>query len=156
MAREAEELRQPGPVIEREVRIEARPEIVFELLTDSEQYARWKGRKASLDPRPGGQFRAEINDQAVAVGEYVELDPPRRVVFTWGWEGHPLVPPGSSTVEITLTPDGDGTLLRLLHRGLPAGEVEQHTHGWDLYLSRLVEVGAGKDPGPDPNSGASA
>jgi uncharacterized protein YndB with AHSA1/START domain len=139
-------------VIEREVRIEASPEIVYELLTDSEQYSRWKGRAAKLDARPGGEFRAEINDVAVAVGEYVELDPPRRVVFTWGWEGSPAVPPGSSTVEITLEPDGNATVLRLVHRGLPASEVEQHAHGWDHYLSRLVTVGAGGDPGPDPNA----
>ena len=154
MASEAERMQGAGPAIEREVRIEASPETVFEMFTDPEQYVRWKGRKASLDPRPGGEFRAEINDQACAVGEFVEVDPPRRVVFTWGWEGHPLVPPGSSTVEVTLTPDGDGTLLRLVHRDLPAGEVEQHTDGWDLYLSRLAMVGRGEDPGPDPNVGS--
>jgi Activator of Hsp90 ATPase homolog 1-like protein len=54
---------------------------------------------------------------------------------------------------VTLQPDGSGTLLRLVHRGLPAGEVEQHAHGWDLYLGRLVTAGAGGDPGPDPNAG---
>jgi len=153
VADEAERLQQGGDAIEREVRIAASPEIVFEMLTDPEQYVRWKGRKAWLDARPGGEFKVEINDQATAVGEYVEVDPPRRVVFTWGWEGHPVVPPGSSTVEVTLEPDGEGTLLRLVHRDLPAAEAEQHTEGWDMYLSRLVTVGAGGDPGPDPNLG---
>lgn len=153
MADEAERLQQGGDVIEREVRIEAAPETVFELLTDPEQYVRWKGRKAWLDATPGGEFKVEINDQATAVGEYVEVDPPRRVVFTWGWDGHPVVPPGSSTVEITLTPDGEGTVLRLVHRDLPAAEAEQHAQGWDMYLSRMVTVGAGADPGPDPNLG---
>jgi len=153
VAGEAEREEQGGGAIEREVRIEASPETVFDLLTDPEQYVRWKGRKAWLDVAPGGEFKVEVNDQATAVGEYVEVDPPRRVVFTWGWEGHPVVPPGASTVEITLTPDGDGTVLRLVHHGLPPAEVEQHTQGWDLYLSRLVTVGAGRDPGPDPNLG---
>jgi uncharacterized protein YndB with AHSA1/START domain len=156
VADEAERLQQGGDVIEREIRIEASPETVFELLTEQEQYVRWKGRNARLDARPGGEFWVEINDQAKAVGEYVEVDPPRRVVFTWGWEGNDAVPPGSSTVEVTLEPDGAGTILRLLHRGLPAPAVAGHSHGWDLYLSRLVEVGAGKDPGPDPNSGSSS
>ena len=153
MSRNAEEVPEPGPVIEREVRIEARPETVFELFTDPEQYVRWKGRAAKLDPRPGGEFRAEVNDQAVAVGEFVEVDPPRRVVFTWGWEGNEAVPPGSSTVEVTMEPDGEGTMLRLVHRGLPAPAVADHTHGWDHYLARLAVVGAGGDPGPDPNVG---
>ena len=153
MADEAERVGETGGVIEREVRIAASPEIVFELLTDAEQYVRWKGRKARLDARPGGEFWVEISDVAIAAGEYVEVDPPRRVVFTWGWEGNDAVPPGSSTVEVTLEADGDGTILRLLHRDLPEPAVADHAHGWDLYLSRLIEVGAGKDPGPDPNSG---
>ena len=89
----------------------------------------------------------------MARGEFVEIDPPRRVVFTWGWEGMDAVPPGSSTVEVTFEPDGDATILRLVHRGLPsAEEVQQHSHGWDMYLGRLVVAGAGGDPGPDPNA----
>ncbi|MFN2543753.1 MAG: SRPBCC domain-containing protein [Actinomycetota bacterium] len=150
MAREAERM-EAGPAIEREVRIEASPDIVFELLTDPEQYVRWKGRAARLDARAGGEFRVEINDQATAVGEYLEVDPPNRVVFTWGWQGNDAVPPGSSTVEITLEPDGDATILRLVHSGLPAPAVGEHTQGWDHYLGRLVKVGAGRDPGPDPH-----
>src|SRR5947207_2616651 len=100
-------------VIEREVRIAAPPETVFEFFVDPEKYVRWKGRMAWLDPRPGGEYRVAINDQAVAKGAFVEIDPPRRVVFTWGWEGTDAVPPGSSTVEVTLEPDGEGTILRL-------------------------------------------
>src|SRR5207244_3392015 len=63
VADEAERLQQGGDVIEREVRIEAAPDTVFELLTDPEQYVRWKGRKAWLDATPGGEFKVEINDQ---------------------------------------------------------------------------------------------
>jgi uncharacterized protein YndB with AHSA1/START domain len=88
----------------------------------------------------------------VARGEFREIDPPRRVVFTWGWEGHPAVPPGSSTVEIDLAPDGEGTLLRLTHRRLPDEEIEQHAHGWDHFLPRLATAAPGGDPGPDPMS----
>ena len=141
-------------VIEREVRIEAPPEVVFEFFVDPEKYVRWKGRMAWLDPRPGGEYRVAINDMAVAKGEFVEIDPPRRVVFTWGWEGTDAVPPGSSTVEVTLVPDGDGTLLRLVHRGLPQAAVGEHTQGWDHFLERLVVSAAGGDPGPDPHSGS--
>jgi uncharacterized protein YndB with AHSA1/START domain len=115
----------------------------------------WKGSKAELDPRPGGTYRVEINDQATVRGEYVEIDPPTRVVFTWGWEGQEsgehAVAPGSSRVEVDLTPDGDGTIVRLRHLDLPEQSREIHGQGWDLYLSRLAQAAAGEHPGPDPN-----
>lgn len=136
-------------VAEHEVRIEASPETVFEFFTDPEKMNRWKGSTAVLDPRPGGVYRVDVSPNDVAVGEYVELDPPRRVVFTWGWEGSEHVPPGSSTVEVTLTPDGDGTIVRLVHRGLPEAAVPEHAEGWKHFLPRLVVAAAGGDPGPD-------
>ena len=71
-------------VVEREIRIAARPETVFEFFVDPQKICQWKGRKAELDPRPGGIYRVEINDEAIARGEYVEIDSPSRVVFTWG------------------------------------------------------------------------
>lgn len=144
-------------VVEREVRIAARPETVFAFFTDPDKMIQWKGRKAELDPRPGGIYRVDISGRVVARGEYVEVDPPHRVVFTWGWEGaeaegEHAVPPGSSRVEVSLEPDGDGTLVRLRHLGLPEEALEIHGQGWDLYLGRLVVAGAGGDPGPDPSA----
>jgi uncharacterized protein YndB with AHSA1/START domain len=140
-------------VIEREIRIAASPETVFDYFVDPDKMVQWKGRHAELDPRPGGLYRVDINDQAVARGEYVEIDAPSRVVFTWGWEGtsNP-VPPGSSRVEISLQPDGDGTIVRLRHLDLPEAEREIHAHGWDHYLSRLAQAAEGKDPGTDPHA----
>ena len=90
-----------------------------------------------------------------ASGEFVEVDPPRRLVYTWGWEpgadGPNPVPPGSSTVEIELVPEGDGTLLRFTHRDLPSDEAaKSHGHGWDHYLARLQIAAAGGDAGEDP------
>jgi uncharacterized protein YndB with AHSA1/START domain len=139
--------------IEREVRIDASPETVFDFFTDPAKMVRWKGATATLDPRPGGVYRVQMNEQAIALGEYVVVDPPNRVVFTWGWEGDfAATPPGSSTVEVTFTPDGDGTLVRLVHTGLPSPEsAEAHGHGWDDYMPRLAIAAAGRDPGEDPN-----
>jgi uncharacterized protein YndB with AHSA1/START domain len=141
-------------VVEREIRIAARPETVFEFFIDPEKMVLWKGREADLDPRPGGIYRVEMGDEIVARGEYVELDPPNRVVFTWGWEGQEsgphAVPPGSSRVEISLERDGDGTLVRLRHLDLPEEARDIHGEGWDLYLGRLATAATGGDPGPDP------
>jgi uncharacterized protein YndB with AHSA1/START domain len=138
-------------VIRRVIRIAARPETVFTFFTDPKKMVRWKGRQATLDPRIGGIYRVDINGRNIALGAFVEIVPYRRVVFTWGWEGDgPPVPPGSSTVEITLAPDGDGTILTLIHRDLPAPTREAHAHGWVHYLARLADAAAGRDPGPDP------
>jgi uncharacterized protein YndB with AHSA1/START domain len=141
-------------VVEREIRIAARPETVFDFFVDPEKMVRWKGRGAELDPRPGGIYRVEISDQAIARGEYVEIDAPNRVVFTWGWEGQETgvhaVAPGSSRVEIELTPDGDGTLVRLRHLDLPEQSREIHGQGWDMYLGRLAAAAEGWDAGADP------
>lgn len=127
--------------IEVTKRIEAPPEIVFSYLTDSRRFVRWMGVGAELDPRPGGRYRIDADGQHVAIGEYREVEPPRRLVMSWGWEGHPTVPPGSTTVEITLTPEKGATILRLRHLGLPdEGERRQHTAGWQMYTGQLVTV----------------
>jgi uncharacterized protein YndB with AHSA1/START domain len=143
-----------GSSVVCEVRVKAAPETIFPFLVDAERSARWFGRSASIDPRPGGSYRTEISDQIVAVGEIVEIDEPRRVVLTFGWEGNEAVPPGSSRVEITLEPDGDETVVRLLHDGLPDGAAEQHGDGWDHFLPRLAIVATGGDAGPDSHGEA--
>ena len=134
----------------REIRIEAPPERVFGFFTDPQQYVRWKGLRAKLDARPGGVYEVDVGPD-VTRGEFVEVEAPRRIVFTWGWTTNDAVPPGSSTVEIDLIPDGGGTLLRLTHRGLPSAEErQQHGGGWDLFLGRLAIAATGGDPGPNP------
>ncbi len=141
--------------IEREITIAASPETVWEFLVDPDKATRWMGQSATFDLRPGGLYRIAIIPGHTARGEFVEIEPPHRLVYTWGWEagedGANPVPPGASTVEVELVPDGNGTLLRFTHRDLPgAKEAESHAHGWDHYLERLVIAGAGGDPGPDP------
>jgi uncharacterized protein YndB with AHSA1/START domain len=137
--------------VEREVRIDAPPEVIFKFFVDPEQMIRWKGVEATLDPRPGGIYRVNVTGADIVRGEYVEVSPNERVVFTWGWEGEGNpVPSGSSTVEITLVPDGATTLVRLRHHGLPGGPEDRHAVGWEHYLARLAAAAAGRDAGPDP------
>jgi hypothetical protein len=59
-------------------------------------------------------------------------------------------PAGSTTVEITLTPDGGSTVLELVHRDMPADELPKHDAGWSHFLGRLLIAATGADPGPDP------
>ncbi|HKA94068.1 MAG TPA: SRPBCC family protein [Acidimicrobiia bacterium] len=137
--------------LEREVRIDAPADVIFKFFVDPAHIVRWMGIHADLDARPGGIFRVNVTGQDVARGEYVEVSPNERVVFTWGWEGEGNpVRPGCSTVEVRLEPDGPATLVRLRHLGLPGGPGDRHAEGWDHYLGRLAVAVAGGDAGADP------
>ncbi len=136
-------------VVDQEVRVDAPPETVFSFFTDPVQMTKWKGLSATLDPRPGGIYRCVMSENDVARGEYVEIVPYTRIVFTWGWEGEgSSLPPGSSTVEVSFTPDGDGTIVRLRHIGLAPELRQVHSDGWERYLPRLPLAATGRDPGP--------
>jgi len=134
----------------REVVVGATPATIFPFLTDPELHVRWMGTGAELDPRVGGVYRVLVQGRHPGVGEFLEVVPDRKVVFTFGWDepDHPI-PAGSTEVEITLTPDGEKTRVRLVHRGLPDDAVGDHTQGWDHYLDRLAVVAAGGEVGPD-------
>ena len=136
----------------KEIYIKASPAQVFSFLSEHDKFLRWMGRALHIDARPGGIFRLDPNGKEIIRGEFLEVDPPHKLVFSWGFEvGDMDVPPGSTVVEITLTPDGDGTILRLTHRDLPReGDVRpRHEAGWIHHLGRLQIVAEGGDPGVD-------
>jgi uncharacterized protein YndB with AHSA1/START domain len=138
--------------VERELMIDASPETVWEFLVDPEKATLWMGQRAWFDPRPGGVYRVDVIPGNTARGEFVEVDPPRRLVISWGWEpgGNGTVPPGSTTIEIELIPNGEGTTFRFKHELPSAKEAEGHAIGWDHYFERLAVAARGDDPGPDP------
>lgn len=168
-------------VTRHELRVAARPETVFGYFTDPSRMVQWMGAEATLDPRPGGVCRlvfhpadaidlidatfGNAHHEAVArlgprgarvmAGEFVAVEPYRRVAFTWGWEQALYeMPPQATAVDVTFEPDGDGTVVRLVHTRLPAGAAARfHGVGWDHYLARLAVAAAGDDPGRDPWEG---
>jgi uncharacterized protein YndB with AHSA1/START domain len=141
----------PG-VVEVSVYIAARPETVFAYFTDPERYVQWMGVRATLEPTPGGVYRVGMRDGVDAIGEFVEVDPPHRLVFTWGWTNDDAVPPGSTYVVVTLAAEDGGTRVVLRHHGLPDGvQRDHHREGWAVYLERLGVRASGGDPGSDPN-----
>ena len=121
--------------VERTLSIEASPEAVWEFLVDPEKATRWMGQTCTFEAQPGGLYRCEVIPGHTARGEFVELDAPNRLVFTWGWENEERTPPGSSTFVHTLS---------------SVESAESHSHGWDHYLPRLEIAAAGGDPGEDP------
>src|SRR5215475_2386058 len=94
----------------REIMIEATPETIWPFLTEPNRLIEWHGTVAEIDPRPGGIYRVFVAGEHQSAGEYVEVLRPEKVVFTFGWE-EPRhgIPPGSTTVEITLHREGDKT-----------------------------------------------
>jgi uncharacterized protein YndB with AHSA1/START domain len=141
--------------IVRDLKIAATPEQVFAYLTDPEKLTKWQASSASIDLRVGGEYSMSVAGGHIARGSFTEIDSPRRLAYTFGWDGHDVVPPGASVIEITLERDGDYTLLHFVHSGLPTEEeIASHTHGWAHYLPRLEIAASGGDPGPDPMASA--
>lgn len=135
-----------------EVRIQAPANLVFSYFTDPAKYVQWMGQSVVIEPRPGGRYSVLMPTGVESVGRFVEVDPPRRLVFTWGSE-HKKIPPGATTVEVTFTEEAGATVVRLQHYGLDSAEQQAgHNAGWTAYLARLVDVAEGRVPGPDPAS----
>jgi uncharacterized protein YndB with AHSA1/START domain len=126
-------------VLTATVRIAAPPADVFPYFIDPALMVQWIGEWADLHPEPGGKFALDIGKTPVR-GEYVEVEPPQRVVFTWGVAGKDSLPPGSTTVEIVLTADGPDTVVELFHHDLPAEEFDSHLAGWTAKLDQLVRL----------------
>jgi uncharacterized protein YndB with AHSA1/START domain len=133
--------------IEREIVIPAAPETVFRFLVEPELIARWIARALFTNATDGGAFCLQFSfgDGHTAAGVFTEVTPPRKVAFSFGWEGSDTLPPGASLVEIDLLPHADGTLLRLKHTGLPdhtdpAFGPQHHAERWSHYLDRLARA----------------
>lgn len=134
--------------------IDAPPETIFEFLVTDSGMTTWMGQWASLDAVPGGEFAVDIGGYP-ARGSFLEVDPPRRVMFSWGFAGHPTLPAGSSTVSFELTAIDAGTRVEVVHTDLPEGDVAGHVEGWRHFLPRLQGAARGErlrsdywSPGP--------
>lgn len=121
--------------------VAAPAETVFDFLVEPDKMLRWMGTAVDINPESDGKFWMDVNGTDIASGLYKEVVRPERVVFTFGWEGSPNVPAGSTTVTISLEPLADGsTTVHLRHDGLPKGPADDHRQGWTHYLGRLNEI----------------
>jgi uncharacterized protein YndB with AHSA1/START domain len=143
-----------GDAVIHELVLSAPVELVFDMFTDPGQLVRWIGISADLQPRPGGRFRFEVTPGQYCEGQYITVERPRRLVFTWGWTDPGFgLPPGASQVEVTFTRTGDDghqTRVRLVHTGLAGNLGLLHDDGWSRFLARLAAVAAGDRPAAYP------
>lgn len=130
--------------VEISVTAAASPETISRFISDPAWFARWMGADSTIEPQPGGAVRVLYPQGQIASGRLVEIEPPRRVVFTWGFEGDDsTVPPGSTTVEVTLTPLAEGTRITLRHQGIPNEEMAWGSaQGWRFSTAALANQAA--------------
>ena len=134
----------------REIVIDATPETIWPFLVEAEKHVQWLGTAAEIDPRPAastGCSSAASTSPAASTSRSCRWR--RSSSPSAGTEPDHPIPPGSTTVEISLHPEGEKTRVRLVHRGLPADAVDDHGRGWERYVGRLAVAATGGDPGPD-------
>lgn len=125
-----------------EIEIAASPEAVFALFSTGAGLERWMAAEATVDLRPGGDWRWVHTDGSACSGTYLAIEPPDRLSFTYGWESGRFadIAPGSTRVDVTFEPTAIGTRVRVVHAGLGAVHAERHAAGWTHFLGELASL----------------
>ena len=126
--------------LDRTVIIQASPQTVFSFLTENDRWASWWGPGSTIEPRTGGRVYIRHANGIESSGEVVEVVPPTRMSFTYGFNSGQPIPPGSSLVTIDLAPHAQGTRLDLRHQFAEPGVRDEHVQGWRYQLSVFGNV----------------
>jgi uncharacterized protein YndB with AHSA1/START domain len=151
--------------VEREIRIEATPEVVWGVITEPEQISRWfsdaadvegrVGADGTLSWRPGGRGGRKETDMVVPI-RVVEAEPFRRFSFRWNHpHGDGPDASNSALVEFSLAEEGGATRLTVVESGIGAVThdersraryLEEHERGWGRHLGELRDYVASGPP----------
>ncbi len=145
-----------APVFTKSVDLPVTPDEAFALITQPERLRRWKTVAATVDLRAGGAYRWTVTPGHIAVGTFREIEPGKRLVYGWGWEGDPDLTPDASTVTVTIEPTDAGSRVTLVHEGLTEEQALLHAEGWNHYFERLERFATTGDAGPDEWAAAPA
>jgi uncharacterized protein YndB with AHSA1/START domain len=126
--------------MERSVVIQAQPETVFRFFSDSARWAKWWGTGSTIEARAGGKVLIRHPNGTETLGEVLVADPPRRIVFTYGFACGKPIPLGGSLVTVSLAACDDGTRLHLVHEFSDATMRDHHVQGWRFQLSVFANV----------------
>jgi uncharacterized protein YndB with AHSA1/START domain len=139
--------------IQREIHVEASPEVVYEVISTPEHLRQWWPDDAQFEPLPGATGSISFGDRSTPAAKVVpiavlEADPPRRFRFRWAYDaGEAPTSVNSMLVTFELLPSAGGTLLRFTESGFEARgwdravleqQYRNHATGWDHFLPRLV------------------
>jgi len=142
--------------IEREIYVDATPEVVFEVVSSPSHLQEWWPDEAHYEPVPGSKgdivFGQHGAGAAVVAFTVIDVRPPETFSFRWTHPADEEAVPGNSLlVTFDLTPSGAGTLLKMTESGfremgweiaLLEQQYNEHISGWDFYLPRLVSYAA--------------
>lgn len=133
--------------IERELYVEATPEVVYEVISRPEHLREWWPDEAELDPVPGSTGLLSFGETKVVPLTVTEADPPRRFAFRWTHDENVVASADNSLlVTFQLIPSGTGTLLHFTETGfrtkgwegaVPEEKYAEHAKAWDRFLPRL-------------------
>ena len=155
-----------GDSVEREILIEASPEVVWGVITEPEQIICWFSDEAEVEGRIGADgtltWRAggrggKKGSDAILPIRVVEAEPFRRFSFRWNHpNGAGPDENNSALVEFSLIEEADGTLLRVLESGIDAvtddeeGKaryLQDHEHGWERHFGEMLDYVASRQSG---------
>ena len=140
--------------IEREIHVEASPEVVFEVVSSPAHIREWWGAETDLEPTPGASGELAWGDRGavdamVVPITVVEAEPPRLFSFRWAYrEGEVAARGNSMLVTFELVPSGAGTVIRMTETGFREmgweiavleEQYKEHSVGWDTFIPRLGE-----------------
>jgi uncharacterized protein YndB with AHSA1/START domain len=125
-------------LVEHRVVLDAPASEVYRHLTTAEGLIRWMAVEAIAEPVPGGRLQWTHENGATMIGRFLEVEPPRRLVIAYGWQGDLMgVPPESTRVEIVLEETEGKTTLTLVHSAIPPEAIDDHRRGWTFFMDRL-------------------
>jgi Uncharacterized conserved protein len=128
--------------LDRTIVINAKQSTVFRYFTDSKRFADWWGEGSRIEGRKGGALQIIYPNGVKVSGQVLEISPPDKIVFTYGYESGKPIPPGSSRVTIQLKEHPEGTELKLIHEFSDASVRDAHVQGWRYQLALFSNIAA--------------
>lgn len=126
--------------LDRSVVIHAEPAVVFRFFEENDRWASWWGPGSTIEGKPRGRVLIRHAEGVDVVGEVIEIEPPDRIVFSYGFLDRRAEPAGESLVTIDLEPLGHSTRLHLAHEFNDAAARDEHVQGWRFQLSILANL----------------
>lgn len=138
--------------LQAQIDIKTSPERVYAAWTKQDEFVKWFGPRVdgslevdTFDCSVGGKYDVTMvfadGDRVQLLGDFQELDPPKKLVFTWQWKEGPAAASGPTLVTVDIVPSTKGALLTLTHERFTSVQSRNdHQSGWGPLLVKLANV----------------